>query len=541
MMGDQARRSIRRVIRAKRAISPKVRGQYRRQIHAARLSEEAKPRAASAPEKSSARSRGRTTGASRQRRTVAPWVYLVALLPVLLLTAVGAYTINVVQHTQRALDTIVQPTLPRGNAAAATTAPRPTNTANPLGTIEPVSTDAPTATVDPIAAVHFDRKDPFTMMLIGVDAREGDTTPQSDTIILVYIDPSNPDDTVHMMSIPRDLRVTIAGGFGVGKMADVYALGAGNHYMEAGGNAGQGGVILVRDTIEQNFRIQLDFYAQVDFGGLVKIVDAVGGVTVDNPYPIRDNAYPTEDYQYSRVVFPAGTVHLDGPEALEFARTRHDDDDYGRNARQQQVLLGIRQQALQLNLLSKATDLIDALGSTVKTDFPPAQWLPFAKFGVGIKGSAIRQIGLNDLYGNTTINGIFYTTIDWTQAQKRAKEFSPKENKDYIAAQANGGLNKGAAVVVENGTNRVGIASAMSATLHQQGYANASFIDAPAGTKGAVPKTQVLYFAASDEKTAQSIAATVGLPTASVNGQGQRPPGAANADIVVLLGDDAPG
>ena len=48
-MGDQARRSIRRVMRAKRAISPKVRGQYRRQIHAARLSEEAKPGAVSAP------------------------------------------------------------------------------------------------------------------------------------------------------------------------------------------------------------------------------------------------------------------------------------------------------------------------------------------------------------------------------------------------------------------------------------------------------------------------------------------------------------
>ena len=79
----------------------------------------------------------------------------------------------------------------------------------------------------------------------------------------------------------------------------------------------------------------------------------------------------------------------------EFARTRHDDDDYGRNARQQQVLLGIRQQALQLNLLSKATDLIDALGSTVKTDFPVKdQGLAFAKFGVGIKGGAIRQIGL---------------------------------------------------------------------------------------------------------------------------------------------------
>ena len=478
-----------------------------------------------------------------RRRTAAPWVYLVALLPVLLIAAVGVYTIDVVRHTQRALDTIVQPTLPRGNGAAAgNIVPRPTNTANPLGTIEPIPIDAPIATIDPIAAVHFDRKDPFTMMLIGVDAREGDTAPQSDTIILVYIDPLNADDTVHMMSIPRDLRVTIAGGFGVGKMADVYATGIRAHYLETVTNPGQGGPALVRDTIEQNFRIQIDFYAQVDFGGLVKIVDAVGGVTVDNPYPIRDASYPTEDYQYSRVVFPAGTMHLDGPEALQFARTRHDDDDYGRNARQQQVLLGIRQQALQLNLLSKGTDLIDAFGATVKTDFPVKdQGLAFAKFGVGIKGSAIRQIGLNDLYGSTTINNIFYTTIDWTQAQKRAKEFSPKENKDFVAAQVSAGVNKNAAIVVENGTTRAGIASTMSASLRSQGYANATFIDAPAGTKGAVRKTQVLFFAATNEKTAQALAATLGLPAASVNGKGQRPSGTANADIVILLGDDAPG
>jgi polyisoprenyl-teichoic acid--peptidoglycan teichoic acid transferase len=539
-MGDQARRSIRRVMRAKHAISPKVRGQYRRMVHAARLSEEVKPRAGSAPRESRIRSHARA--ASARRRTVAPWVYLVALLPILLIAAVGVYTINVVRHAQQAIDTIVQPTLPRGNlAAAVTAAPRPTNTPNPLGTIEPVSTDSPAATIDPIAAVHFDRKDPFTMMLIGVDAREGDTTPQSDTIILVYIDPSNPDDTAHMMSIPRDLRVTIAGGFGVGKMADVYATGASNHYMESAANPGQGGPTLVRDTIEQNFRIQVDYYAQVDFGGFMKIVDAVGGVTVDNPYPFKDDEYPTPDYQYTRVFFPAGTMHLNGAEALQFARSRHGDDDYGRNARQQQVLLGIRQQALQLNLLSKATDLIDALGSTVKTDFPPGQWLPFAKFGVGVQGGAIRQIGLNDLYGSTSINGIFYTTVDWTQARQRAKEFSPKENKDYIAAQANGGLNKDAAIVVENGTNRVGIASKMSTALRQQGYANASFIDAPVGTKGAVPKTQILFFAASDEKTAQALAVTLGLPAGSINGKGQRPSGAANADIVVLLGDDAPG
>ncbi len=369
-------------------------GGYRRAVHAARVAEDAAGGPGAQPVGRTMFPKGDQRLQAPQRR-IAAWVFAVAALPVLLLAAVGVYALNLAVHTERAVGNIVQPSLPRGPQAAVATAaalPRPTNTPDALGTIAPLPTDpplpptAPAPTVDPIAAVHFDRKDPFTMMLIGVDAREGDTAPQSDTIILVYIDPSAPDDAVHMLSIPRDLRVTIAGGFGVGKMADVYALGASRHYLESASNPGQGGPALVRDTLEQNFRIQIDYYAQVDFGGFTKIVDAVGGVTVDNPYPIKDDEYPTPDYQFSRVFFPAGLLHLYGARALEFARTRHDDNDYARNARQQQVLLGIRQQALQLNLLTKATDLIDALGSTVKTDFPTQQWLPFAKFGTQLNG-----------------------------------------------------------------------------------------------------------------------------------------------------------
>ena len=86
-------------------------------------------------------------------------------------------------------------------------------------------------------------------------------------------------------------------------MADVYANGEINEYVDPT----RGGIALVRDTIEQNFRIQIDYFAQVDFTGFRKIVDTFGGVTVDNPYPIKDNEYPTEDYQFTRVFFPAGT------------------------------------------------------------------------------------------------------------------------------------------------------------------------------------------------------------------------------------------
>jgi LCP family protein required for cell wall assembly len=524
-MAHLPHRPLRRLVWAKRSASSQVRGSYRRAVHAARIRAD------------------ETSRLERRPRAVASWVVVVACFPILLIAVVGAYAINVVHHAETAADRIAQPTLPRApQVAAVTNSPRPTNTPDALGTIAPLPTEipSPTATIDPIALVNFDRKDPFTMMLVGVDARDGqDGPPQSDTIILVYVDPLSRDDTIHLLSIPRDLRVTIAGGLGVGKMADVYALGANNHYLESPDHAGQGGLALVRDTIELNFRLQIDFYAQVDFNGFRKIIDTIGGVTVDNPYPIKDDEYPTEDYQFTRVYFPAGIMHLYGAEALQFARTRHDDNDYARNARQQQVLLGIRQQALQLNLLSKATSLIDTLGDSIRTDFPRDQWLPFAKFGTTIQGSAIRQFTLTDLLGDTTIDGIFYTTIDWTKAQQRAREFSPKENKDAIITQANSGLNRGVAVVVENGTRTAGIASTWASALRQQGYANTTFIDAPAGTKGNVPKTRILYFAADEQKTAQALATAMGLPITSVEGSAGRPPEAPTATILILLGNDA--
>jgi LCP family protein required for cell wall assembly len=409
-----------------------------------------------------------------------------------------------------------------------------------LGTIAPLPT-ASLAQTTPIPTapppINFDRKDPFTILMLGVDTREGDTDPsRSDTIILAYVDPLAKH--VNLLSIPRDLLVTQAGGFGQAKMSDVYANGEVNKYVDPT----RGGIALVRDTIEQNFRIQIDYYAQVDFVGFRKIVDAFGGVTVDNPYPILDASYPTEDYQFTRVFFPAGLVHLDGDEALKFARTRHDDNDFQRNQRQQQVLLGIRQQALQLNLLPKATGLIDTLGDSVSTDFPRgtlnSNWIGFAKFGTDLQQNSIQQFSLTDLLRDTTINGGYYATLDWNLAIARAKQFSPKENRDSIAAQANAGVNTSAKVVVENSTRNGGFANRWTATLQKQGYTNATFIDAPPSIKGNVPKTKILYFSPDNEKTALALAKTLGLNPDSINGNTKRPAEAGDAEILIQLGDD---
>ncbi len=540
-MDDDARRRIRRAMHARQAASPKLRGQYKRAIRAARLEKEAREQTGQpAPRPAPTRQTEALPAIvppPKKRKGPARWVIALAALPVLLLFGVGAYALNVIIHAERAANKIVASPLPRGQAVVTTGTPRPTNTANPLGTIAPLPTVATTPIPTAPPPINFDRKDPFTILMLGVDTREGDTDPsRSDTIILAYVDPL--EKHVNLLSIPRDLLVTQAGGFGQAKMSDVYANGETSKYVDPT----RGGIALVRDTIEQNFRIQIDYYAQVDFQGFRKIVDAFGGVTVDNPYSILDGSYPTEDYQFSRVFFPAGIVHLDGDEALKFARTRHDDNDYQRNQRQQQVILGIRQQALQLNLLTKATGLIDTLGDSVRTDFPRgnanSNWIAFAKFGMDLPGNAIQQFTLTDLITECPNCNGFYALVDWNRAIARAKEFSPKENRDSIAAQANAGVNTGAKVVVENSTRNGGFANRWTAALQKEGYTNATFIDAPPNTKGNVPKTKILYFSPDNQKTAVALAKTLGLNPDSVDGNAKRPPEAGDAAILIQLGDD---
>ena len=127
-------------------------------------------------------------------------------------------------------------------------------------------------------------------------------------------------------------------------------------------------------------------------------------------------------------------MHLNGAEALEYARTRHTDNDYARNTRQQQIILAIREQALKTNLFPKATSLIDVLSDAFRTDLPRDQWLGFAYFAKGLSNKDIAQFSLTDLLYDNPQNGIYYSAIDWPKAIARMKEFSPKENTDYLNA-----------------------------------------------------------------------------------------------------------
>ena len=90
--------------------------------------------------------------------------------------------------------------------------------------------------------------------------------------------------------------------------------------------------------MEQAFRRPVDRYVVVDFQTFVRLVDALGGIEIDVPEAIVDTEYPTPDYGVTTIRFDPGPQVLDGEQALVYARTRHDDSDFGRSERQQQVI-----------------------------------------------------------------------------------------------------------------------------------------------------------------------------------------------------------
>ena len=218
-----------------------------------------------------------------------------------------------------------------------------------------------------------------TLLLMGTDQRDGENAPpRTDTIIVATLDPVA--KTAGMISLPRDLWVTIP-GYGQDRINASFELG------EAAKRGG--GAELTRKTVEELLGVPVHHYALIGFAGFQKLVDEVGGVVVDVERPIKDNEYPDANYSLRRIFFQPGLQRLDGESALWYVRTRHADSDFGRARRQQQFLMGLRRQALQLNLLPKAPTILAALSDTIKTDLKPAEILGLARIAKDLDSGAV--------------------------------------------------------------------------------------------------------------------------------------------------------
>jgi LCP family protein required for cell wall assembly len=373
--------------------------------------------------------------------------------------------------------------------------------------------------------------DRLNILLLGVDIEAGGAS-RTDTLILVNIDPVA--KSARMMSIPRDLKVVIP-GYGVHKINAAFALGEFNEVQ--GGGAG-----LTIRTIESNLGIPVHGFVQIDFHGFTKMIDTVGGVMVDVPYPIRDDEYPAEGFNYQRIYFPAGWQHLDGEEALIYARTRHQDGDSMRSARQQQVLMAIRDQAVSLDLVTQLPTLIRQFGDSVRTDITISDAVKLAQLGLEIpRDKIISTSMMPSLYETTGNDGTYYLEADWDVATDIFTEFHGSPINPPGAAISN--PDYGASIMILNGTENTGLAGRVGTILEQNGYWNVS-VDY-ADDRGDHDQS-VIVDHDQNLGTSAMIASLIGVGADTIllgepdPGQYDVVTGYEEYDIVIMLGNDAP-
>ena len=197
----------------------------------------------------------------------------------------------------------------------------------------------------------------FTVLLLGSDDDSKFFADHvlTQSMILVRVVPATKEVT--MLSIPRDLYAHLSTG-GFAKIDAAYSYG------------GAGAAIA---TVQQDFNVHIDDYIWVGLIGLIKVIDAIGGIDIVTTNPVLDDYYPSDvyggsPYETQRVAVLAGPQHLDGIHAMEYVRSRHGDlqSDFGRSKRQQQVLVAIRLKAKQL-APEDIPALATAIGGELKT------------------------------------------------------------------------------------------------------------------------------------------------------------------------------
>ncbi len=260
---------------------------------------------------------------------------------------------------------------------------------------------------------------PFYMMLIGTDRRdydENDTGPwRSDTNIVCRVDPQQAQ--VSMISIPRDTKIDIK-GHGTQKFNSAYAFdGAAGAITEA----------------ENLLDVDITHYAEVSFGQLASLVDAVGGVTVENESKI-DNWKLDDGGDGEHYIIEEGTQHLSGYEALAFARNRdYPDGDFTRTKHQRQVIEAVVDSVLAMPITG-IPGVIEAAVSCVETDLSVMDLIGLAQMLADSSKDLVVYSALLPSY-TQNINGISFVINDEEMTKEMLKVF--KEGGDISEFQSN--------------------------------------------------------------------------------------------------------
>jgi LCP family protein required for cell wall assembly len=258
--------------------------------------------------------------------------------------------------------------------------------------------------------------DPFTVLLLGSDDDAkfvpGHLLTQS--MILVRVEPAT--GHVTMLSIPRDLYVPISAG-GSAKIDTAYA---------------NGGAATAVETVQRDFKVQIDHYVWIGLRGLVNLIDRLGGVDLVTTNPVLDDFYPADlaggnPYAFQRVAVMPGAQHMNGLVAMEYVRSRHNDlrEDFGRSERQQQVLLALRTKAHTVSF-ADLPDIASALKGEILTDMSLREVADLLPIAGGLSLDRVERVLLLPPYTrDATVDGQSVLEPDWDRIHTRVAQSFP--------------------------------------------------------------------------------------------------------------------
>ena len=220
-------------------------------------------------------------------------------------------------------------------------------------------------------------KDPFTILVMGVDSEgnglDANAAFNGDTLMLITFNPKTLNAT--MFSIPRDTYVPIACN--------------NNRYAKINSSAAYGTSCVI-NTVQNFTDINIDYYVKINFKGVVDLIEAVGGVDVDVEVPDYKVYYKAHNgrvceqnslrqFGNQLVCMDTGLQHLNGEQALAYARCRHAylQSDIARNRHQQQIVEALAKKVSNSSNIGKIEELLNAVTNNIATNMSQKQILSF--------------------------------------------------------------------------------------------------------------------------------------------------------------------
>jgi LCP family protein required for cell wall assembly len=223
-----------------------------------------------------------------------------------------------------------------------------------------------------------------------------------DSIMVVSYDPKT--NSVQMVSVPRDTGyVPLYFGGVFPYKINYLAESVGNGVLKSPeGKSRAAGLTTFIKEVSYLVGIPINYYANMDVNGFVKMIDAVGGIDVVNPKAITDPTYDWLDNGRTPYGFylSAGPHALNGKQALAYVRSRHTfgDYDWGRDSRQQEVLVDLLHKMAQPSEIPAIPGLISTIGSSISTDFPANQVADYVAMGQSVSSGDIKHVVLGPPY-----------------------------------------------------------------------------------------------------------------------------------------------